>query len=156
MTNNIPSVIEEQHITMMVILDLSTAFDMVDHNILLKILESQFGVTDTALKWFDSYLRPRSFNVSIGDKYSESKQLRFSVPQGSCNGANIFTCYCALINKVVPYLVSIDGFVDDHSLWKTFKARNKWQEITAKQLLEDTFNRIKNWMDKMSLKLNSD
>ena len=49
MTNNILWAMEEQHITMMVILDLSAAFDMVDHSILLKILENQFGVTDTAL-----------------------------------------------------------------------------------------------------------
>ena len=74
--------VEEQHITMMVILDLSAAFDMVDHNILLKILENQFGVTDTALKWFDSYLRLRSFKVCIGDEYSESQKLIFRVPQG--------------------------------------------------------------------------
>ena len=55
---------EEQYIIMTV---MSVAFDMVDHNILFKILESQSGVTDTELKWLDSYLRPRSFKVSIGD-----------------------------------------------------------------------------------------
>ena len=116
MTNDIIWAMEEQHITMMVILDLSTAFDMVDHNILLKILENQFGVTDTALKWFDSYLRPRSFKIHIGEEYSESQKLTFGVPRGSCSGANIFTCYCSLINKEVPKLVSINGFADDHSL----------------------------------------
>ena len=47
MTNDILWAMEEQHIIMMVILDLSAAFDMVDHNILLKILENQFWVTDT-------------------------------------------------------------------------------------------------------------
>ena len=91
-------------------------FDMVDHNILLKILENQFGVTDTALKWFDSYIRPRSFKVCIGDEYSKSQKLSFGVPQGSCSGANIFTCYCSLIYKEVPELVSINGFADDYSL----------------------------------------
>ena len=50
MANDILWAMEDQHITMMVILDLSAAFDMVDHNILLKILENQFGVTDTALR----------------------------------------------------------------------------------------------------------
>ena len=65
MTNDILWAMEEQHITMMVILDLSEAFDMVDHGILLKILENQFRVTDTALRWFNNYLRPRSFKVHI-------------------------------------------------------------------------------------------
>ena len=54
MTNDILWAMAEQHITMM---DLSAAFDMVDHNILPKILENQFGVTDTGLKWFNSYPR---------------------------------------------------------------------------------------------------
>ena len=129
--------------------DLSAAFAMVDHNILLKILENQFGVTDTALKCFDSYLKQRSFKVHIGDEYSESQKLSFGVPQGSSSGANVFTCYCPLINKEVPESVSINSFADDHSLQKTFKARDKQQETTTKQLLEDTFNRIKSWMDKM-------
>ena len=71
---------EEQHITMMFILDLSAAFDTVDHNILLMILENQFGVRDTALKWSNSYLRLRSFKVCIGDEYSESQKLSFGVP----------------------------------------------------------------------------
>ena len=58
MMNNILWAIDEQHITMMVTLELSAPSDMVYHNILLKILKSRFGVTDTILKWFDSYLRP--------------------------------------------------------------------------------------------------
>ena len=91
--------IEQQHITMMVVLDLSTAFDMVDHNILLKILESQFGVTDKVLKWFDTYIMPRSFKVHIGDEYSESQQVSFSIPHGSCSRANILTYYYFFINK---------------------------------------------------------
>ena len=116
MANDILWAMEEQHITMMVILDLSVAFDTVDHSILLKILENQFGVTETALRWFNNYLRPRSFKVCIGDEYSESQKLNFGVPQGLCSGANIFICYCSLINKEVPESISINGFADDHSL----------------------------------------
>ena len=109
MTNDILWAREEQHITMMVILDLSEALDTVDHIILLKILENQLGVTDTAVKWFDSYLRPRSFKVCIGEEYLESLKLTFGVPHGSCSGENIFTCYCSLTNKEVPKLVSINS-----------------------------------------------
>ena len=149
MTNGILWAMDEEHVTVMVILDLVAAFNMVDHNILLKILENQFQVTDTTLKWFHSYLRPRSFKICIGDEYSESQKLSFRVPQVSCSGANMFRCYCSLISKKVPELVSINGFADDHSLLKTFKAGNKQQETTTRQLLEGTFNGIKGWMDKM-------
>ena len=55
---------------MVVILYLSMAFDMVDHNILLKILESQFGVRDTALKGLTTISGKRSFKVSIDGEYS--------------------------------------------------------------------------------------
>ena len=99
---------------MAVILNLFVTFDMMNHTILLEMLESQFGATDSELKWFGSYLRPRSSKVHIGDEYSESQQLSFSVPQESYSGANIFTSY--IINKVVPDLASINGFADNHSL----------------------------------------
>ena len=116
MANDILWTMEDQCITMMVILDLSVAFDTVDHDILLKVLENQSGVTDTALSWFNNYLRSRSFKVCIGDEYSDSQKLSFGVPQGSCSGANIFTCYCSLIDKEVPESVSINGYAGDHSL----------------------------------------
>ena len=154
MASDILWAMKDQCITMMVILDLSVAFDAVDHDILLKILENQFGVTGTALSWFNNYLRPQSFKVCIGDEYSDSQKLSFGVPQGLCSGGNIFTCYCSLIDKEVPESISINGFADDHSLRATFKARNKQQEASTKQLLEDTFNKTKAWIDKMPLKLN--
>ena len=49
----------------------------------------------------------------------------------------------------VPESININGFADDHFLQKTFKAGNKQQKTTTKQLLEDTFNQIKDWMNKM-------
>ena len=116
MTNDILWAMEEQHITMMVILELSAAFNMVDHGILLKILENQFGVTDTALMWFNNYLRLRLLEVCIGNEYSEPHKLSYGVPQGLCSGANIFTCYCSLINTEIPESININGFAVDHSL----------------------------------------
>ena len=54
-----------------VAVDLSAAFDTVDHDLLLSILSKKFGVVDKVLKWFDSYLRPRRFQVLIGDTRSK-------------------------------------------------------------------------------------
>ena len=61
LSNDILWAQERQSITALVVIDLSAAFDMVDHNILLNILKNKFGIDGEALKWFDSYLRPRSF-----------------------------------------------------------------------------------------------
>ena len=49
----------------MIILDLSAAFDTVDHELLLKVLNHKFGVTDMALEWYKNYLIPRNFKVLL-------------------------------------------------------------------------------------------
>ena len=63
--------------------------------------EQNFGSCGKALHWFQNYLRPWSFRVNINGKYSKLMDLKFSVPQGSCSGANLCTCYCSLIK--IPY-----------------------------------------------------
>ena len=81
---------EKQSITSLVALDLSAAFDTVNHDILLSILRNKYGIEGEALKWFDEYLRPHSFKVNINGTYSKERNLEVSLPQGSCVGANIF------------------------------------------------------------------
>ena len=68
--------------TGVVCIDLSAAFDLVDHSILLKRLFDYFGIRGTALAWFKSYLTGRSQRVLIDDVRSDKKQLRQGVPQG--------------------------------------------------------------------------
>ena len=63
--------------TLLVLLDLSAAFDTVNHEILLRRLETTFGITGTALQWFSSYLGNRSQRVVFGDGVSESFYLAF-------------------------------------------------------------------------------
>ena len=92
----------KQHVTCLVALDLSAVFDTVDHPTLLSVLKHKFGIEDKALQWFDQYLRPRSFKVTINGNYSSDKDLSVSVPQGSCAGANIFNLYCSPLHEVIP------------------------------------------------------
>ena len=60
--------------------------DTLDHDLLLSVLSTKFGVVNNALKWFNSYLRPRRFHVQIDDTKSKEIELPFSVPQGSYAG----------------------------------------------------------------------
>ena len=115
---------EHQEVTMMVLLDLSAAFDVVDHNLVLSIYEKRFRVTDGALQWYESYLHPRHMKVCINDTYSKELSIKYGVPQGSCSRANNFTAYCSPIEDTVPKCVNLSGYADDHSLRKAFKASN--------------------------------
>ena len=73
--------------TALVLLDLSAAFDTIDHTTLLSCLLDWFGVGGSALKWFSSYLTERFQSVKIGSTLSDLQKLLFGVPQGSVLGA---------------------------------------------------------------------
>ena len=83
-SNDILWAMEKQEVTSLVTLDLSAAFDTVDHDILLSILRNKYGIDGKALKWFNEYLRPHSFKVAVNGVYSKEHNLEVSVPQGSC------------------------------------------------------------------------
>ena len=154
MTNDVLWGFENLNITSTVILDLSVTFDTVDHGILLTILHDHFRIHGTALNWFENYLCPRFFKVAVYGKYSNPRELKYGVPQGSCSGANLFTCYCSLIKDQINNSFTLTAFTDDHSLCKSVKAGNKIEEHNTKTDLEKTLTQIKCWMDAMHLKLN--
>ena len=153
-SNDILWAMENQRITSLTAIDLSAAFDTVDHTILLAILSNKFGITGKALKWFDSYLCPRSFKVAVEGVYSKDKDLTVSVPQGSCAGAAIFNLYCSPLEDVVPNNLQLSGFADDHSVRNTFKASDRNAEIDTKANVEEYMLNIKQWMDAACLKMN--
>ena len=153
-SNDILWGMESQSITALVMLDLSAAFDMVDHDILLSILSNKYGIRGKALQWFDQYLRPRSFKVTINGVYSNDRDLTVSVPQGSCAGANIFNLYCSPLQEVVPEDLQLSGFADDHSIRKAFKASNRQDETNTIAKLQECLISIKHWMDETRLKMN--
>ena len=145
---------EAQSITSLVALDLSAAFNTVNHEILLSILSNKYGIKSQALKWFDQYLRPRSFKVTVNGAHSKERDLEVSVPQGSCVGVNIFNLYCLPLQDVVPDDLQLSGFADDHSVRKAFKAGNTNEEISTIAKLESCLLSIKQWMDQARLKMN--
>ena len=93
--NDIMLAMDNQKVVLLLLLDLSAAFDTVDHAILLARLHNRFGVSGTALQWFQSYLTGRSQAVSVQGNRSSSKVLQCGVPQGSVLGPILFCCYTA-------------------------------------------------------------
>ena len=69
--------------TLLVLLDLSAAFDTIDHDILLNLLESMLGITGSTLMWIKSCLSEHSSLVFVDGGLSDNVHLPFRVPQGS-------------------------------------------------------------------------
>ena len=89
------------NISVLVLLDLSAAFDTVDHNILLDRLENWVGVSATALNWYSSYLKDRTNFVSIGNYKSTLINMSCRVPQGSILGPLLFNIYMLPLVQII-------------------------------------------------------
>ena len=96
-----PTTIDKHEDTILVLLDLSAAFDTIDHQVLLNRLNQGFGFRDLALKWLASYLVDRKQSVHIRSVVSVDSQLRFAVPQGSVLGLVLFPMNVVPVQHIV-------------------------------------------------------
>ena len=111
-------------VTALTLLDLSAAFDTIDHIILLKKLDDWFGVTGKALNWFKSYLTGRCQRIKIGDCLSSKADLKFGVPHGSVLGPLLFTLYTTpLSNMIFEHAIPHHLYANDSQLYVSFFIR---------------------------------
>ena len=92
---------DQELVSVLALLDLSAAFDTLDHAILLRRLESTFGISGLALSWFESYLSDRTQSVVVDGLMSTPIPLVFGVPQGSVLGPVLFTLYSQPLSDVI-------------------------------------------------------
>jgi len=154
LVNDLLWAMEESKITALVALDLSAAFDTVDHGILCSVLDSNFGVNSSALDWIRSYLKDRKLQVKVGDSNSTTHTFNYSVPQGSCLGPVLFNVYASTISECIPHNLSLGGYADDHIIKAKFDPTNTERVLSCIESIESTLLSVHNWMSSNRLKMN--
>ena len=148
---------DRQRVGLLAFLDLSAAFDTVDHDILLSRLGTMFGIEGVALQWFQSYLKGRTQSVKINNIQSKKKTLKSCVPQGSVLGPNLYCKYTiplAIIIRIFKILYHM--YADDSQLYNILKSYSFVDQKASVEQLQQCICEIGNWMNQNRLKLNED
>ena len=145
--NSILDSLNKRQISLLLLLDFSKAFDMVEHSILLKKLE-HYGIRGLALNWLKSYLINREQFVSVNGSDSSTQTLKYGIPQGSILGPLLFIIYINDIPEIARFAKFI-LYADDANIIIT---ANTIEEINT-QLNELVQNLVK-WVNCNGLALN--
>ena len=150
--NDLILAMDRGEFTFLILLDLSAAFDTVDHSILLHRLQHWFGLHGTSIDWFSSYLTSRSQAVSIQNSTSSFSNLSCGVPQGSVLGSLLFTLYTTPLDSVISKnSIKYHLYADDIQLYISFTPSNSTSSL---EILSNTFSDILSWMNSNKLLLN--
>ena len=142
-------------ITALTLLDISTAFNTMDHTILPDRLNVYYGISELAFGWFKSYLSGRTHSVKVGSTLSHPAALQYGVPQGSVLGPILFSLYTNPISSIIHSHSSINYhfYANDTQLYITLSPANFSHSI---QKPKNCLNDIQNFMLTNKLKLNPD
>ena len=152
--NDLACSLDQKNVVLQSLLDLSAAFDTLDHDIMLNRLELSFGIKGTALAWFKSYLEFRKQSVQVGSASSDPAILKFGVPQGSVLGPILFTLYTTPLSNIFnTYDINYYLYADDSQLYKGSQLNDLHR---IKEQNEQCIEDVKIWMDSNKLKLNND
>lgn len=127
----------------LVLLDLTAAFDTVDHAVLVSRLEQYVGIPGTALQWFRSYLANTSFSVVIGDLCSSHAFLPCGVPQGSILCPILFLLYMLPLGSIVKrHNLSFHFYADDLQIYLPMRPN----ENNSLAKLQNCIADVKQWL----------
>ena len=153
--NDILMMIDKKHNVLLLLLDLSAAFDTISHKLLIHKLKNMYSINGAVLKWIKSYLTDRSFSVKVNRSSSSPCKLIIGVPQGSILGPLFFILYTKDLQQLVKqYGLSVHLYADDTQIYFSFDVADGTMPDLSK--IQACFSKIKEWMSENFLKLNED
>ncbi len=118
MTNDLLLASDQSCISLLVLLDLSAAFDNIDHDILIDRLQNYSGIQGHSLRWFRSYLSDRYHFVYLNGEASQLSPVKYGVPQGSVLGPLLFSLYMLPLGNIIrKNVISFHFYADDTQLY---------------------------------------
>lgn len=155
--NDILGAIDNQQGVILVLLDLSAAFDSICHDVLLSRLQHRFGISGTVLKWLGSYLAGRTQSVVANGEVSSPIAVPHGVPQGSVLGPVLFSMYTAPLCDIVSlHGLKVHLYADDTQVYIFFSFRNTPSINDAMSSAQLCIADVDAWMVTNKLKLNGD
>ena len=152
--NDIVDNMDNGKVTALTLLDLSAAFDTIDHSILLQRLHRYFGISGPALRWFKSFLSDRYQSINISGTLSSPQHLPSGVPQGSVLGPVLFSLYTTSLSQVIANRnLSHHLYADDTQVYISLSQSNAQESLST---FSDCLTDILSWMESSKLKLNPD
>ena len=146
--------LDKRHVSLLILLVLSTAIYRIDHSILLSSVDYLYGISGTCLSWFRSYLSNRKQSVAIANLISSTKELHYGVPQGSVLGPILFVLYKQpLSNLIKRHSLNAHLFADDIQIETSIIHQHVPSAIFS---VEICIADVKYWMIENKLHLNDE
>ena len=152
--SDVCSAIDQGQVALLALLDVSAAFDTVDHTILLDRLSISYGISGTVHAWISSFVCGRSQTVHFGGTTSSSSKVRYGIPQGSTLGPLLYVLYTADVAKLVEKLgFKVHLYADDTQLYGYSSSSGS---VSLAMNILSAIDSVKSWMSSNRLRLNYD